>query len=1012
MYTFQEMIMRLSAFWQRQGCVLAQPYDLEKGAGTFNPQTFFRCLGPEPFKAAYVEPCRRPKDGRYGINPLRFQYYFQYQVMLKPSPINIQDLYLESLEAIGFTLKDIDLRFVHDDWEQPTLGAWGLGWEVWVNGLESSQFTYFQAVAGLPLDPITGELTYGLERLCLHLQRVKNFYDIQWDDTITYGDLYSKWQEEEWSTYNFEVLDSEMELSHFEDFQKEAIRLCSLNMPHAAYDFVMKASHAFNLLDTKGVFSVSERASYIAKIRELAQVVAQEYLANRKENGYPLLKKEKPCIISYPEPHVKELKEERLEKTKDFLLEIGSEEIPATFVSIGCKSLENQIQALLDKAGATYSRIRVMGTPRRIALLIDDLSTTTDHKTTEKKGPPLSRAFDESGNPTEIGLGFFRSCDRLACTLQEVRSQKYPNIQIKSQKDVEYLYHISEHKQMLTEDLLKEHLPSIILNIDFPKKMRWANLSITYARPIRWILSLFGNSVLSFSVGPIPSSNFTFGHRQLSKGQFTVHSPKEYIETLKKHHVLVDTAERLLEIRKQLETIEQEQNVEVVFKDRVLSEVVYLVEWPFLAYGTFDPQFFKAPEIVLISEMIEHQKYFPVQEKDKKLKNAFIITLNVPPTPSIIEGNQTVLSARLTDGVFLYEQDLKVPLEHFSKKLSNVIFQTGLGTLSDKVMRMSDHARALLPYFPKANPQHVQDAISLSKADLATEMVREFPELQGQIGTIYARVQGKPKEVYQAIEEQWLPKRENGPLPETLTGAIVSLADKIDNLLGFFAIGQKPTSSSDPFALRRQALGLVRIILDQKLYLFLADLLKTCLKSFLKETEQHNELVREVLNFIIARAKGIFSDLGYEKDEIESCLAVRQDNLYDVLKRIEALHRVRLEGTSFKALVEVYKRTKGQSTGFPAFQIHANILKEPSERVLYALLEDTKSSFFEAINTLSYHEAFEILALYQKALDDLFSTVKILDEDEKIKANRIALLQAVEKLFIQIADFAKLQFSP
>ncbi len=287
MMTFQNMLKKLADFWELHGCIIHHGYDLELGAGTFNPATFLRCLGPEPYKAFYIEPCRRPTDGRYGTNPNRLQHYFQCQVILKPSPADIQDLCLQSLEAIGFNLKEHDMRFVHDDWEAPTLGAWGLGWEVWMDGMEVTQFTYFQSVAGIPVKPVTGEVTYGLERLAVYLQKVNSIYDIQWNDKLTYGDIYHR-NEFEWSHYNFNKSNAEMWFRHFEDYEKEAKRLVSENLPIPAYDFVIKASHAFNMLDARGVISVTERTGYIARIRDLACLVAKEYLKSREEQGYPL----------------------------------------------------------------------------------------------------------------------------------------------------------------------------------------------------------------------------------------------------------------------------------------------------------------------------------------------------------------------------------------------------------------------------------------------------------------------------------------------------------------------------------------------------------------------------------------------------------------------------------------------------------------------------------------------------------------------------------------------------
>ena len=285
--TFQELILALSRYWSRQGCVLLQPYDMEMGAGTFHTATFLRAIGPEPWKAAYVQPSRRPKDGRYGDNPNRLQHYYQYQVVLKPSPDNIQDLYLDSLRAIGINTSQHDIRFVEDDWESPTLGAWGLGWEVWLDGMEVTQFTYFQEVGSLPCKPVLGEITYGLERLAMYLQGVENVFDLTWTKGVSYGDVYHQ-NEVEQSKYNFEHSNVNWLFQQFNGYESEAKRLMEAALPLPAYEMVLKCSHAFNLLDARGAISTTERAAYIGRVRVLARLVAQNYYESRERLGFPM----------------------------------------------------------------------------------------------------------------------------------------------------------------------------------------------------------------------------------------------------------------------------------------------------------------------------------------------------------------------------------------------------------------------------------------------------------------------------------------------------------------------------------------------------------------------------------------------------------------------------------------------------------------------------------------------------------------------------------------------------
>jgi glycyl-tRNA synthetase alpha chain len=289
---FQELILALDKYWADYGCVIQQPYDLEVGAGTFNPATFLRALGPEPWNVAYVEPSRRPTDGRYGENPNRLQHYYQYQVILKPSPFDIQELYLDSLRSFGIDPLDHDIRFVEDDWESPTLGAWGLGWEVWLDGMEITQFTYFQQVGGIDLHPVCGELTYGIERIAMYIQEIDNVYDLKWNDKVTYGNVHHK-GEVEWSHYNFELADVDMLRKFFDMCEAESLRMAETDLVLPMYDYCLKCSHIFNLLNARGAISVAERTSYIGRVRNLARLSAEGYLKQREKMGYPLMEKMK-----------------------------------------------------------------------------------------------------------------------------------------------------------------------------------------------------------------------------------------------------------------------------------------------------------------------------------------------------------------------------------------------------------------------------------------------------------------------------------------------------------------------------------------------------------------------------------------------------------------------------------------------------------------------------------------------------------------------------------------------
>jgi glycyl-tRNA synthetase len=1009
--TFQEILRRLSKYWEEKGCIIHQGYDLEVGAGTMNPATFLRCLGPEPYWAAYIEPCRRPADGRYGTNPNRLQHYFQYQVILKPSPINMQELYLESLSVIGIDLSKHDIRFVHDDWENPTIGSWGLGWEVWMDGMEITQYTYFQSVGSQVLKPITGELTYGIERLAMYLQGVNSIFDLQWNEHLTYGDIYLR-NEVEWSHYNFEQASTEMWFRHFNDYENESKKLIAHHLPLPAYDFVMKASHSFNILDARGAISVTERTNYIGKIRDLAKQIAEAYITSREKIGFPLLERTpkkqetKPPLEKIPQ-HLLDLPATAKE---DFLLEIGSEELPATFVTIGSKNLEKKIIQLLEKEGISYGVIALYATPRRLTIIVNELSMGIAEQKTEKRGPAIDKAFDNEGNVTPTGEGYFRSIHKEPIKLDAIRNGKDPSLSTQKIKDTEYLFATIVTPKRSTAEILAAHLPSIILGIDFPKKMRWSDLDITYARPLRWIVAMIGKENLPFEVGNLRSGHKSFGHKQLNPGQFPIHSPKEYLLTLKKHHVMAHRQERWDRIQEQLNALEKEIGGRVIARERVLPQVVDLVEWPQVTAASYDPNFLKAPKEVLISEMVEHQKYFPVAKADGTLINQFVITADNHPSDKIREGNQKVLSARLNDGVFLYGKGAKQKLEHFNEKLKNVTFLAGFGTVYDKVCRLVKHAEHLQKTLKISDKNKAGRAALLSKADLASEMVYEFPELQGTIGKYYATAQGEDSEVALAIEEQWMPRGENAPLPETETGIILSLADKIDNLICCFSAGLKPTSSNDPHALRRQALGITKILISQKQRLPFVETFKACADNFPDSLMKNKQqILGEIEEFFINRIKTIFEDYGFRKDEIDASVSFGFSDIYDTFCRVQALHNYRNQGPQFLSLYEVYKRAKGQIDSMEMQSLSEDLLQENAEKDLYNLYHATEKQFGQVINGYDYEKAYKLIAAIQPALGNLFDKVRILADDPKIRNNRIALLQKVFGLFDQLLDFSKIR---
>ena len=411
----------------------------------------------------------------------------------------------------------------------------------------------------------------------MYIQNKDSFYDMKWNDELTFRDIVHR-SEVEWSTYNFEEASTEMWLRHFEDFEKEAKTLIARNLPLPAYDFVIKASHAFNMLNARGAISVTERTGYIARIRDLARLIAIEYVSSRESLGYPLLLKQKSAAVKKA-PAIKPPKFNP-QKRQDFLLEIGSEQLPATFVSIGCANLEKALRQLLVGHQLSFEALQVFGTPQRLAVLVKGLVEGTEPKETARRGPAVASAFDPSGKPTPQGQGFLKSVGADSATLDAVKKGNVKNLKVEKIKDAEYLFATVFEPSKSTYSMLAAELPKLILNLEFPKKMSWGTHDISYARPLHWIVALFGAKVVPFQVGDIISNRFSFGHAQLDPKKFSIKLPKDYTKELKKHYVLADIQERKASILKQLNALEKKLKGHAIEQNKVIPQVLNLVEWP------------------------------------------------------------------------------------------------------------------------------------------------------------------------------------------------------------------------------------------------------------------------------------------------------------------------------------------------------------------------------------------------------------------------------------------------
>jgi len=1017
---FQEIILKLQEYWAKQGCVIQQPCDIEVGAGTFNPATFLRVLGPEPWRVAYVEPSRRPTDGRYGSNPSRTGHYYQYQVILKPSPPDIQDIYLKSLEYLGIDLKQHDVRFVEDDWESPTLGASGLGWEVWLDGAEITQYTYFQQMGSIELDPMPVEITYGLERIALDLQDVDSFFDMEWVSGVTYGDVHYQ-SEVEYSTYYIEEADTAMLFSLFNMYEKEAYACFDKGLVLPASDYVLKCSHVFNVLDARKSISVTERVGYIGRVRNMARRCAQGYCEQREEMGCPLLKT-KPESRRAGKPESRKTEEPESQPQSDFLLEVGTEEIPALYIQPALEQMEKRISKLLKDNRLEFKSVRVMGTPRRLVLSVEGISTHQPDRTVESMGPPKRVAFDEEGKPTKAAEGFAR---KVGASVEDLK--------VKETDRGEYIYFLQQEKGRSAIDILSEELPGLISSLGFPKSMHFSSFEdgkLQFARPIRWIVALLGDDVISFDIGRVRSGRATTGHRFLSDGAIELENAflDSFVENMRKAGVVVDHEERRSMIKDQIAQIMESEGCPVHIDEELLDTVTFLVEMPRAIVGTFNESYLSLPVEVLETAMKKHQRYFslrkfPTLEKggqggfETALLPKFItITNGVGDEGIVRHGNERVLRARLADAEFFYSEDQK---ERFSDKidsLKRVVFQEELGSLYDKAQRLRELSVFIYESIAEklSLAESVRDdvvrASELCKADLTTQMVIEFPSLQGIMGEYYAASSGENARVSEAIRHHYYPTSPYGVLPDEVVGGIVSIADKLDTIVGYFGIGNIPSGSQDPYALRRQAQGIVRILAQFEYHLPLDQAVEKSIALY-GQFPEPDQLRDSILEFLKGRVSWLISGQGIVYDVADSVLAVDSSDVPNTVKRAHALSRFRERsdfGEIYNAFNRVIRILPKESSPPVEGTVDEQLFQRQSERELYAAARQTSEEIEQLASRGEYDAVLDRLANLRIAIDAFFDDVLVMVEQDDLRNNRLALLQCLAGMFSLVADFSKL----
>lgn len=682
------------------------------------------------------------------------------------------------------------------------------------------------------------------------------------------------------------------------------------------------------------------------------------------------------------------------------LLEIGVEELPSRFGQTTLDQIENNLSKLLKEERINFDNIEKYATPRRLTFVIKNLADKATDLEEEVKGPAKKIAVDADGNFTKPALGFMKS-----------KGLDPENVYFKQLGNAEYLFGTIKQEGKHTSEVLKNIVPEAIKNVTFPKAMRWGGKNMRFARPIRWMVALLNNEVLDIDLEGIKSSNITRGHRFLGEKEFEVNSVEEYFEKLDKNFVVLDQHKRKEMIREQAVEVAKSLGGEVELDEDLLEEITFLVEYPTAFYGEFDEEYVKLPKEVVTTPMKEHQRYFPVLKDGKLLPNFIAVRNGDSNRIDLVKaGNEKVLRARLADALFFYHEDTKKPLESFVDKLQTVVFQAKLGTVYDKTLRIEKLSQVILNELNMTeSKENTLRAAKLCKADLVTNMVFEFTELQGIMGRDYAQVSGENEEVCQGIFEHYLPRFAGDILPETNTGIALSIADKLDSIAGFFAIGIKPSGSQDPYALRRQALGILSILLDRKLSVNLNNLINAALDNYSNLEFNKEEVASQIVEFFVERVKNLFKDLGIRYDVIDAVLNNNLDDISDIHTRALELNRW-LQKDELVEMLTAFNRVSTLAEKATTDIVKEDLLKEDAEIKLYNGFKEIKSNVESLLLDKKYNEALDAFATLRPLVDNLFDNVMVMDKDEAIKENRLGLLKQIYSTMLTICDLSKIVY--
>jgi glycyl-tRNA synthetase beta chain len=687
--------------------------------------------------------------------------------------------------------------------------------------------------------------------------------------------------------------------------------------------------------------------------------------------------------------------------SKEFLLEIGTEEIPSGFINPALEKMKVLFAALLASGRvASAGEIKAYGTPRRIILHASALAELQENVAKEVTGPPKKVAFDAEGKPTKAALVF-----------AEKNKVSPDALKIKTTEKGEYLVARIDELGGETALWLKQVLPGFILSIPFPKTMRWMDKDIRFARPIHWILALWGGSVVDFELNGIRSGNLSRGHRFMSPGAFMVKDFKSFANQAEPNCIVIDPAARKQRILKQTEDLAKATGGRVLDDPGLVDEVMNLVEYPVAVRGSFSKDFLRVPKEVLITAMREHQRYFSIVDGQGNLLPHFITISNTRAEDMEVvrAGNERVLAARMSDAAYFYDHDIKQPLAERVEGLKKVTYQEKLGSLYDKTERVRKLAKYLAAVF-KVDEKISERAATLCKADLITGVVGEFPKLQGVMGRQYALISGEDPRVADAILDHYLPRFSGDKLPGTMEGLCVGIADRIDTTVGCFSVGFVPSGSEDPYGLRRQSVAILNMLLDRGLRLSIAKLISESCKTYGLSKHDTITIEKDTVSFFAQRLAGMLSGEGLRSDVVDAALSVDFDDPLIAREKVRALEGMRTS-EDYQPLVTALKRAGNILPKKFEGTVKKNLLKLDAEKVLFSAYAEIEGRVKEKTALLDYRGAFADIASLRKPVDAFFDTVMVMDKDAEVKANRLALLAGITGLFSGIADFSRLVLS-